>query len=157
MKNQKYFQILKSPVGFKTLLVFIGLVTIFFLIQTYGKAYRDYGYDFTSYLLSSKAFYSGLNPYQTETPFPFIYPLFLCLVLQPLIILPYWLAVFLWFIGSFFAIFFSAFMFLRMLRPTISEKSIIVIFGCLYLLLFPIISNNYLNGQINFFIVLLCV
>lgn len=155
--NKKYIQILKDPVGFKTLLVFICLLTIFLLIQTYGKAYRDYGYDFTSYLLSSKAFYSGLNPYQTETRFPFIYPLFLCLLLQPLIILPYWLAVFLWFIGSFLAIFFSAFIFLRMLRPAIPKKSIYVVFASLYLLLFPIISNNYLNGQINFYIVLLCV
>lgn len=155
--NEKYFKRLKEPVWFKTLVIFSILLTTFFLIQTYGKAYRDYGYDFTSYLLSSKAFYAGLNPYQTETPFPFIYPLFLCLILQPLIFLPYWAAVFVWFLGSFMALYFSSFIFLRILNPDISRNSIIVFFSCLYILLFPIISNNYLNGQINFFIVLLCV
>lgn len=155
--KEKYFQLLKSPVGFKVLLVLLGIITIFFLIQTYGKAFRVYGYDFTSYLLSGKAFYAGLNPYQTETPFPFIYPLFLCVLLQPLTILPYWLSVFVWFLGSFLALYFSAFVFLRLLKPNISRKSIIGLFCCLYILLFPIISNNYLNGQINFFIVLLSV
>lgn len=155
--KEKYLMLLKSSGGFKALLFALFILTTFFLIQAYSKAFRDYGYDFTSYLISSKAFYAGLNPYQTDTPFPFIYPLFLCVLLKPFTILPYWLSVFLWFLGSFIALFLSAFIFLRLLRPTISTKVMTGLLCFIYFLLFPIISNNFLNGQINFFIVLLCV
>ena len=33
-------------------------------------AYRDVGYDFTSYLLAARALHNGSNPYQVAMPFP---------------------------------------------------------------------------------------
>lgn len=143
----------------KTANILAGLITainLLFLYQTFRKAYRSIGFDFTSYLLSSEAFLAGNNPYQTETVFPFIYPLFLCVALIPLALLPYWLSVFIWFSANLIALFYTAKRLLGAYRPAISGKTFILLFCFSFLVLFGIISNNFLNGQINILILFLC-
>ena len=68
--------------------------------QTWHKAFRPGGNDLTSYLLSARALWDGQSPYGLETPFPYIYPLFLAFAIVPLAILPYGAAVIGWFAAS---------------------------------------------------------
>ncbi len=84
--------LLKDSSGDKSTKISLGLVAavvIFLLVQTLGRANRVEGYDFTSYLLASRAFWHGLNPYLVSTDFPFIYPLPVCVLVYPLTLIPY--------------------------------------------------------------------
>ncbi len=139
---------------FLSLSLFIGLI---YFIQMFGKAYRGNGYDFTSYLLSSEALLAGTNPYQTGSPFPFIYPLFLCVVLSPLTLFPYWLSNAVWFVLNVSALYFSIFMLLKMYADSLSYKQFTALFFIPFLILANIIQNNLLNGQVNFIVLLFCV
>ena len=138
----------------------IGLVILLLLVQDYRKAYRDQGNDFTSYLLSAEALLEGENPYLTESEFTFIYPLFFALLLTPLTVIPYWLAIFIWFGINVAALFFSIRILIRL-----ASQQLGVQWGChlypplaaLLLLFFGIIQNNLLNGQVNFPVIFLCV
>ena len=47
----------------------LALVVIVCAAQAVGSAARPYGNDFTSYLIASRAFWSGANPYLAETLF----------------------------------------------------------------------------------------
>ncbi len=133
----------------------LGLVTlliVFFAIQTFGKAYRDIGNDLTSYLDSARAMIKGENPYDTGSPFPYIYPLFLTVLLLPGLILPYWVTVGLWYALSIWALFHT----LKLLVQLAGEngipawnRTVIVPLTLLCLLLIPVLQNNLLNGQVN--------
>jgi Glycosyltransferase family 87 len=135
----------------------MGLILVVFLLQTFGKAYRAQGYDFTSYMLSSKAFFEGANPYQTATPFSFIYPLFVCLVLMPFAMLPYWLSNLLWFIGNALALYLSAVTLIDLYAQEFALKFSRAVWFFPFIILVNVIQNNLLNGQINFIVLLLCV
>lgn len=141
-------------------LTLIALVMLVLLVQDYRKAYRDQGNDFTSYLLSAEALLEGENPYFTKSEFTFIYPLFLAILLSPLTVIPYWLAIFIWFGINLAALFFSIRILIRL-----ASQQLGVQWGChlypplaaLLLLFFGVIQNNLLNGQVNFPVLLLCV
>ena len=123
-----------------------------------GKAGRAGGYDFTSYLTSSKALLSGSNPYLTNSPFPYIYPLFLASVLIPFTYLPYQINVIIWFILNVGAFLLSLY-FLQKQFFNISPSRINFLF-ILFLTVISIFSpiqNNLLNGQVNFIVLLFCV
>ncbi|WP_187270151.1 glycosyltransferase family 87 protein [Pontibacter qinzhouensis] len=148
---------LEHPKTFKLLLAIVSALSVLFLVQTYRKAYRAIGYDLTSYLLSSEALLAGANPYQTDTVFPYIYPLFLCVAMVPLALVPYWLAVFVWFGMCLGALFYSATLLLRLYNPELPAKKRGVLFGVSFLFMYAIFSSNFLNGQINPIILLLAV
>src|SRR5688572_33351204 len=76
------------------------VATIVLGAQTWHKAFRPGGNDLTSYLLSARALWDGQSPYGLDTPFPYIYPLFLAFAIVPLAILPYGAAVIGWFAAS---------------------------------------------------------
>ena len=133
------------------------LILLIYLIQMFGKAYRENGYDFTSYLLSSKAFFAGTNPYQTGSPFPFIYPLFLCVVLFPLASLPYWFSNAVWFSLNVSALYLSTLVLLKLYFDSLSYKEITALFLVPFVILTNVVQNNLLNGQVNFIVLLLCV
>ena len=133
------------------------LILLIYLVQMFGKAYRENGYDFTSYLLSSKALLSGMNPYDTGSPFPFIYPLFLCVVLLPLAALPYWLSNTAWFALNVSALCVSFLVLLKLYVQSLSYKEITALFLVPFIILTNVIQNNLLNGQVNFIVLLLCV
>jgi hypothetical protein len=88
---------LQRPSVRRASVVVLGLLVLLFAVQTWRKAYRPDGNDLTSYLAASRALAEGSNPYEVDTPFPYIYPLFPALALIPLAKAPYGAAVLLWF------------------------------------------------------------
>ena len=127
--------------------------------QTWHKAFRPGGNDLTSYLLSARALWDGQSPYGLDTPFPYIYPLFLAFAIVPLAILPYGAAVIGWFAASVAAL--GAIL----LGPTKLgtgeggrrwTSGSAVAAAAAVLVTFNVIQNNLLNGQVNFFVVLCC-
>jgi hypothetical protein len=138
-----------------SIFLFFLILTVF-MVQMYGKAYRGHGNDFTSYVLSSKVFMDGRSPYQTGSPFPYIYPLFLCAILVPLSSMPYWLLNLLWFLGSVLALYFVGDILIRYYSPTFTHADAGAVFIVPFLVLLNVIQNNLLNGQVNFIVLLLC-
>lgn len=140
--------------------VLLSLLIISFLIQTYHKAYRDIGYDFTSYLLSAQAILNGENPFETGSPFTYSYPMFFAFALIPLSLLPYWLSNVLWYLINMVSLLGSIILLVKL-----SSKNLRTNWGPhLYapllialLLLTAVIQNHLLNGQVNFVVLLLCV
>ncbi len=138
----------------------VVLIIIVFLIQMYSKAYRGDGIDFTSYLLSSKAFLAGNNPYHTGSPFIYIYPLFLTSVLIPLTVLPYWLSLLIWFLIGVLSFYLSIAIIIKLKKDEVhisqSQASGLLIL-LLIIFLSNILQNNLLNGQVNILVMLLSI
>ena len=132
------------------------LILTVFLVQMYGKAYREHGNDFTSYLLSAKALIDSRSPYQTGSPFPYIYPIFLCVILIPFSMMPYWLLNLLWFLGSVLALYFAGDILIRHYSPAFTRANAGAVFIVPFLFLINVIQSNLLNGQVNFIVLLLC-
>ena len=136
------------------LLIGVGVV---FLLQMLRNAARESGYDFTAYLHAATVFLQGGNPYQLGAKFPFIYPLFTCILIVPFQAVPYWLANLCWFGINVTSLGLSAFFLLKIIARALSVRQ------CLGLALVPILltinltQSNLVNGQINFFVMLLCV
>lgn len=130
---------------------------IIFLIQTFGRAYRTEGFDLTSYLLSAEALLSGMNPYTTGSVFPFIYPLFLTVLLIPFLAIPYAGSVFIWFIISIFSLFVIIYKIFEIESGnkinTGFKLGVPLLF--IFLLMVNVIQNNLLNGQVNIPVLLL--
>lgn len=133
------------------------LILLTFFVQMFAHAYRNGGWDYSSYLLSSKAFFNGMNPYNTGSSFPFIYPLFVCVLLFPLAWLPYWFANVVWFILNISALYFSTFILFRLYRDSFLHREIVALYVVPFVVLIDVIQNNLLNGQINFIVLLLCI
>src|SRR5206468_10420591 len=64
------------------------LVALVLLGQTITRASRPDGIDLTSYLLSARSLLHGASPYLLPTPFPYLYPPTLALLLIPLTFVP---------------------------------------------------------------------
>jgi len=140
-------------------LILMGIILLVFMIQMYGKACRENGYDFTSYLLSAETMLHGENPYKTDTPFPYIYPMFLSFILIPLTIIPYWLANLAWYAINVVSLFYT----LKIIIVSLFKRPLIYWGEHLYvpitfiiILLLGVIQNNLLNGQVNFLVLLMC-
>lgn len=84
----------------------IGIITIL-TIQSYNRAYRTIGNDLKCYLISSKTFFIGDNPYTIDSIFPYIYPQFFNIIMYPLTIIPYWIAVAVWLIIGYLSLYCS--------------------------------------------------
>jgi len=139
-------------------IILIVLVAVF-LIQTYGKATRDIGYDFTSYLLSADALAHGHNPYATGSVFQYVYPLFLACLLIPLTFVPYAVAVVIWYLIALGSLVGSLWIVLGLTRDeqhAMSGRELIIPLCGIALMLIPVIQTNLLNGQVNFLVLLLC-
>jgi hypothetical protein len=149
--------IVASGLSRKALAAAAIVATVVLGAQTWHKAFRPDGNDLTSYLLSARALSDGQSPYGLDTPFPYIYPLFLAFVLLPLAALPYGAAVVAWFAASVAALgailVESAFTRIADGRRQGSDLAI----AATILITFNVIQNNLLNGQVNFFVVLCCV
>ncbi len=140
--------------------ILLAGLCILFLIQMYSKAYRDIGYDFTSYLLAAEAIYNGANPFITDTVFPYVYPMFFAFVLIPLSFLPYWLSNLLWYIISIASLMGSIFFVIKISSKKINTNFGIHLFVPLaiaILLMTTVIQNHLLNGQVNFLVLFFCI
>ncbi len=136
------------------LIIFNILVLLFLLIQTYNKAYRDFGNDFTNYLDSAEILYEGEDP--RDEIWPYLY--FLPFIFTPFLCIPKWLAIFLWFACNAAALVW-VFEFCKDTyfgeKNTIPPPYSLIIQTGIFLLLLPIIQNDFLNGQINIIILAL--
>ena len=141
----------------KTLAAAAIVATVVLGAQTWHKAFRPGGNDLTSYLLSARALWDGQSPYGLDTPFPYIYPLFLAFVIIPLAMLPYGAAVISWFAASVAAL--GAVLVESAFRRIADggRRSAELVIAATVLITFNIIQNNLLNGQVNFFVVLCCL
>jgi hypothetical protein len=127
----------------------LAVVTAVFFVQTYGKALREGGNDFTTYLRATDAFWRGESPYRIDVPFPFVYPLTLCVLVWPLVLVPYRLAVGAWYVVSVAAV--------GLMFGSLAAGGWRVAAAALTLLpSLDIVQNNLVNGQINFLILALC-
>jgi len=141
-------------------LALIAVVLLVLLFQTLRKAYRVDGYDLTSYLLSAQALLDGRNPYTVDTPYPYIYPLFLAFIIVPLTMAPYWVANVTWFILSVTGLLVSCTV---LIKAAHSETKAhlgwhLAIPGFLiFLVAFSPIQNNLLNGQVDLIVLTCCI
>ncbi len=85
------------PAVARVCLALLGILALVLLAQTWRRAHRVDGNDFTSYLLAAQAIAAAHPLDAIRTPFPYIYPLFLAFALVPLTVLPYGVSVVLWF------------------------------------------------------------
>jgi hypothetical protein len=139
--------------------VLAGLLVVL-LLQTFRQANRPDGYDLTSYLLSARALLDGGNPYQTATPYPYIYPLFLAFILAPLAVIPYGLANLIWFGLSVAGLLAGCLMLVR-----IASRELKTDVGwhlawpglAMFLVLLSPLQNNLLNGQVNLIVLFCCI
>jgi alpha-1,2-mannosyltransferase len=136
----------------------VALVLLAFLlgVQTWHRAHRPAGNDFTSYLQAARAIATGSSPYDVDTPFPYVYPPLPALALRPLAMLPYGAAVIVWFLLSVAALAWTlVWLSRRMLGRGAAEAwpiaAIVLLLGA------EVVQNNLLNGQINFLVLALCV
>lgn len=141
-------------------LVLLSLMLAVFLLQTYHKAYRDIGYDFTSYLLSAQAVLHGENPFETDSVFTYSYPMFLAFALIPLSLLPYWLSNFFWYLINVVSLLGSIVLLVKLTLKNLQTHWGPHLYAPLVialLLLTAVIQNHLLNGQVNFIVLLFCV
>jgi hypothetical protein len=141
-------------------LAFIAVVLLVLLFQTLRKAYRLDGNDLTSYLLSAQALLDGGNPYAINTPFPYIYPLFLAFVIVPLTMVPYWVANVAWFILNVIGLLISCIVLIEAAHDEIKADIgwHLAIPGLIvFLVAFSPIQNNLLNGQVNLIVLACCI
>lgn len=140
-------------------LVLLSVLFLVLLIQTFNRAYRDTGYDLTSYLASAQAVLNGDNPYETGSPFNYSYPMFFAFLLIPLSVLPQWLSNFIWYLINLVSLFASFAVFVKL-----SSRGLKTDWGAhlyapitaILLIMTPVIQNNLLNGQANFVVLLFC-
>ncbi len=143
-----------------TLLFAAIIIFILLFIQTYHSAVRENGNDFTSFLISSKTMLNGGNPYYTSNKFPYVYPLTFALLLIPLTFLPYWLSVTLWYLLNLFCLITIINFIFKLIVKTklnVQNQGKIYFFLILSIILFNIIQNNLMNGQVNIVVLALVI
>ena len=134
------------------------LILIILSIQVYGKTFREGGNDFTSYLLSSQAFWNGDNPYLIQSPYPYIYPLFLTVILIPFVYLPLVLSTSVFLLINVLLLFCSFFIVVKYYTQEKTFFSALTLpLLLLTVFLLGVIQNNLLNGQINIIVLFFTV
>jgi hypothetical protein len=138
--------------------VALGVLVVVALIvgaQAFRSAHRSQGNDFTSYLLSAAALARGESPYGLPTPFPYVYPITLALLLVPLTIVPYGAAVVGWFAASAASVVAACSGVIAVAR--VSPARALVPLAVAALLLLDVLQSNLRNGQVNFVVLALAV
>lgn len=136
-----------------------GVSVVILVLGALHKARRPHGNDFTAYLDAAEALLAGRNPYTMDTTFPYVYPLFLALVLAPLTAVPRDLATVVWFLLSVASLLGAARIIVRLARDAgilPPGMPLAVPLVALWFLLFDPIQSDLLNGQVNFEVLLLC-
>lgn len=125
-------------------------------IQMWGRAFRANGNDLTTYLVASRDFWRGANPYQADTAFPFVYPLFLCVALWPLAQAPYAAAVALWYACSVAALALATATVASAAGAARGARAWVVVAAIVTVALADVLQNNLVNGQVNVIVLALC-
>ncbi|MCL1672876.1 glycosyltransferase family 87 protein [Elizabethkingia ursingii] len=114
------------------------------------------GNDFTLYLNASRNFFELKNPYIIESEFDFLYPQTLCILLYPLTLINYKVAILIWYLSGIIALYIS---FNECFKMTDSKGEInkYSLFFISFIALFAIVQDNFLNGHVNFIVLCFCV
>lgn len=143
---------LKKPSQVIPVIILFAIFVILF-IQMLSRAGNN---DFTSYILSSKALLEKTNPYDTESVFPYVYPLTLAFLLIPFAYMPVIFLQVAWFmLNVFFLYKIFVWTFDQLSIKTDNGKYIFILFFVIISL--NIFQNNLLNGQINVTVLFLCL
>jgi hypothetical protein len=142
----------------KTIVIVFALVSVLlFFYQSIRNHNYENGNDLTTYFKSSQLFYNGENPF-TEGARPYIYPLFLVIVVYPLSLLQSGffakaIAVSTWSAISYFAFFMTILACLRFLYGTDRIRKVLreqlFPIALAVLILHPFLQDEFLNGQVN--------
>jgi alpha-1,2-mannosyltransferase len=133
-------------------LLLAGGLIVFLILQALSATCEGDGNDLASYCRSSLALMEGGNPYATGSPFPYIYPLFLALIITPLAVLPCPAAALIWALTGLGSLA-GALVIIRRHVPAPLPVALLV---GLCLVIFDVIQNNIVNGQVNFLVLFLC-
>jgi len=142
-------------------ILFSGFAIVLFFYQSIRNHNYENGNDLTSYLNSARWFFSGENPF-TAPVRRYIYPLFLVIVSYPLSFLQanYWqraLAAATWSLVAYIAFFWTIFASWNIIygaRPVWGWlKGNLFPPALMILLLHPFLQDEFLNGQVNLFLV----
>jgi hypothetical protein len=141
---------MKKYIPYITATLYI-IVIIIFLLQLLHKA--DGENDFSSYILSSEALIENSNPYATDTPFPYIYPLFLATILIPFTFLPLAVSQILWYIINIISLLLIIYLMANISGMNNKEGKTYFNYSVLLLtsmlILFNPIQIHLINGQVN--------
>jgi alpha-1,2-mannosyltransferase len=137
--------------------VALALLGAIFAAQTWGRAMRANGNDLTTYLTAARAFWEGGNPYLVDAAFPFIYPLFLCVAIWPLALLPYGIAVAAWYLLAAVALASTTGLLRTLDRAAQESQRWLIATAVVALALADVLQNNLVNGQVNPIVLALCV
>ena len=121
--------------------------------QTWQKASRPT--DFAMYLEASRAHWSGGDPYAVGEGAPFIYPLFLCVIMWPFWHLPLAANVATWFVLSVAAAA-SAIAIFAKLHEHLGTHRLLVAIAIVSVFLADVVQSNLRNGQVNFVVLFAC-
>jgi hypothetical protein len=136
----------------------IGIAAVAVIgFQTWTRAVRPGGIDLTTYLAASRALAGGGSPYAIDAPFPYLYPAFLAFALLPATWLPEGVVLAVWFAASVLAAVWSMAAVMRLLDPALTERALTPFIGTLLVVTLPVVQSNLRNGQVNFFVLALCV
>jgi len=133
------------------------LLAAIFAAQAWTRAMRASGNDLTTYLAAARAFWDGLNPYLVNAPFPFIYPLFLCVAIWPFALLPYGVAVGAWYLLAVLALASATAPLRTLARAVPDSRQWLVATAIVALAFADVLQNNLVNGQVNPVVLALCV
>jgi len=134
-------------------LIVLAIFVAVLAAQTWAKATRPT--DLQMYLAASRALWSGADPYAAGDGAPFIYPLFLCVVVWPLWHVPLAAHVWIWFALS-IASAVVAISLLSRLHQDLGRHRLIVASAIVAMFLAEPMQSNLRNGQINFIVIAMC-
>jgi hypothetical protein len=138
----------------------LAVVFGFFLIQITNNIVKSRGIDFTTYGISTNALLSGHMPYDTGSPYRYIYPVFFTFIFIPIAVLPYPVQVLLWYFLGLLALYYSVFIMVDKAGPMLGIKDrnqTHVPLAILAAFFLPYLQHNFVNGESNAFILLFCV
>jgi hypothetical protein len=128
------------------------------LLQTLHKASRPQGSDLFAYLTAARALLAGQDPYVIQGRFYYMYPLPVAVFALPLTLLPWKVAVALWFLLSVAALVWAGGVLAGLAREHLGlgpEVPRAALGAALWFLLFDPIQSDLVNGQVNFQLLLL--
>jgi hypothetical protein len=148
---------INSPTWFSRIpkaagILLAGGLFVLLVLQALAATCEGDGNDPASYLQSADALWHGDNPFATDSPFPYIYPLFLALVITPLAILPCPAAALIWAFTGLATLVGTLAIIRRQARAQLPS---VLLLGLCFVY-FDVIQNNFVNGQINFLVLFLC-
>lgn len=158
--RQAVLRFLASDKAQKAAVIALFIVFGFFLVQISNNIVKNRMIDFTTYGISTNALINGQSPYDTGSPYRYIYPVFFTFIFIPITVLPYPVQVLLWYFLGLIALYYSLFIPAAKAAPSLGIKTkqdLIVPLAALAVFFLPYLQHNFVNGESNAFILLFCV